>query len=91
MNEKDFEILARGKMATVLLDNIHPYLDKQEKQILQLMKSDFRNGKADHLVLLGHLASLVALEDLKSTMESNARQGEKVHKKQENQDATRNS
>lgn len=76
--------MAVGKMAKVLLDNIQPYLQEQEAQIIQAMKSHFRLGTADHVTLISHVGKLVALEDLQSTMGTKARMGEKIHKEIEN-------
>lgn len=74
--ERNIDRMERGKQATVVSAAIEEVLQDYEQSTLTMLRALYRSGKTDHDVLVGKLGELVAMDNLRSELETRQRQGD---------------
>jgi hypothetical protein len=82
--DKLFEANNVGRTAQLILENLSPYLNDLQSNILVEMKNDYRTGRADHLGLMAHVAQLVVLENLQENLKNKIKLGQQAAKELNN-------
>lgn len=76
MDERNLELIADGRTATVVAGAIKVFVDDKIRENVTLLTAIYRNGKIDHDQLVGKVAEITALLDLMSDLESVALRGD---------------
>lgn len=78
MREKDHETLNQGRISAILLEQLKPTLESQERSIVARIKAEYRAGKATHDMLVAAIAQLCSLEDIETDLRAKVTRSERL-------------
>lgn len=80
MSELRLMKVAEAQMSQAMLERLQPFMDRQEKSIIGLMKAQYRAGDMDGGKIFAKLGELVALENLQNQLKAKINQGARAQK-----------
>ena len=79
--EKEYAAMVKGSTASKILNELTPFIDSINDDVVNRMKGLFREGKANQENLTSAVAQLVCLEDLGNKLQSAVKMGNKTREK----------
>lgn len=80
--DKKLALLSHGNLATIALDKFASEVEAQKENLLSSAKAGFRAGTLSHDSMVGLLASLVALDNVVSSLQRQVRTANSVRAKE---------
>ena len=84
-NHKEYEKLMKGRVAGALLDQLQPYLDVRERNILMLLKSEYLSGRYSEVSMAAHIAALCEIDKLRIDLSNDVKRMQHIQRETPNE------
>jgi uncharacterized protein YjcR len=78
LDPKAYEAANKGRVASILISNLSPYMETMRKRLISDLMSHYREGKMDAVFCFSRIAALCSMDDLENMLSSAVHKGEKV-------------
>lgn len=80
MRSNDLPVMNKGRLSSLVLNELGPVLEKRREAVINQMKSKFLSGEASHVDLASSVASLVEIDSIINDFENNIKKGQRAEK-----------